>query len=258
MAERCCDERGWIRIVGFGSLLSEKSARRTFPNLRDFSLVAIPGACRVFGHAAPVFFERGMTAPGPPYEYSSLCAEPWVSLQARGALKCASERDFALSLEQAVAAMREGRYIAATAFFIPPEAMKEFEEREPEFSYVSVQPYSMSGDAPSGIPAVMCGRGSDHMVRSRLEKADPAVSWTTMVSRHGIDTIWHHPPDKIFPCRPYLRHCVLASDMLGVKDNFLDTTFLADRLTTIREHLDRNPTLLETVPSPSVARFYTP
>jgi hypothetical protein len=239
-------------------LLSERSARRTFPNLSDFSLVAIPGACRVFGHAAPVFFERGMASAGPPFEFASLCAEPWSSLHERGALKCGSEPDFALSTEHGAAAMREGRYIAATAFFVPPESMKEFEEREPEFSYVRVQPYTMTGFAPSGIPAVMCGRGSDDTVRSRLEQSDGSVSWTTMVSRHGIDTIWHHPPDKIFPCPPYLRHCVLASEILGVKNNFLDTTFLADRRTTIRQHLDRNPALLDTLPSQEAAKFYTP
>jgi hypothetical protein len=255
--DRCRDDRNWVRIIGFGSLLSEKSARRTFPTLRDFTLTAIPGACRVFGHAAPIFFERGIANAGPPYEFSSLCAEPWIPAQERGSLNLGSEGDFALSLEQAKAAIREGRYIAATAFLIPPEAMVEFERREPEFAYVKVQPYALAGDGPCGIPAIMCGRGSDNLLRSRLEGSDSA-SWHSMVTQYGIDTLWHHPPDKILPCRSYLRLCVLAADLLGVKDNFLDTTLLADRQTTVREHLLRHPSLLETVPPEAVAVYYTP
>lgn len=48
-----------ITILGFGSLLSEKSARLTFPHLANFRLGRVgPKYRRVFGHPASIFFQR--------------------------------------------------------------------------------------------------------------------------------------------------------------------------------------------------------
>lgn len=255
ITKQCSDQSGWVRIVGFGSLLSESSARRTFPSLRDFTLVSIPGARRVFAHAAPIFFERGIAKPGPPYEFSSLCAEPW-SLVLDAEKTLGESAHFEVNVGQARDMVETGRYIAATAFFITATAVSRFMEREPEFSYVAVQPYSYDGKQPDGIPAVMCARGSDSLVRARLGHSEAA--WYDLVARHGIDTLWGHDEGKILPCRVYLRLCVLAAEKLGVKDNFLNTTFLADRKTTIREYLTREVTLMTTLPPEEVRKFYTP
>ncbi|WVZ98154.1 hypothetical protein U9M48_043624 [Paspalum notatum var. saurae] len=51
---------GRFSVVGFGSLLSERSARSTFPDLEGFRVAALRGFRRVFAHAAPIFFERGI------------------------------------------------------------------------------------------------------------------------------------------------------------------------------------------------------
>uniref|UniRef100_A0ACD5U3F6 Uncharacterized protein n=1 Tax=Avena sativa TaxID=4498 RepID=A0ACD5U3F6_AVESA len=51
---------GRISVIGFGSLLSERSARSTFPELEGFRVAAPRGFRRVFAHAAPIFFERGI------------------------------------------------------------------------------------------------------------------------------------------------------------------------------------------------------
>ncbi|CAA6661974.1 unnamed protein product [Spirodela intermedia] len=55
---------GYISICGFGSLLSEKSARSTFPELRNFRVAQLRGFRRVFAHTAPTG------------EISSLSVEP--------------------------------------------------------------------------------------------------------------------------------------------------------------------------------------
>lgn len=54
--------------------------------------------------------------------------------------------------------------------------------------------------------------------------------------RYNIHKIWR---DDVFPCRVYLRHCLLAAKSLSdaAYNDFLDHTFLADRKTTIREYL---------------------
>ncbi|XP_028552645.1 uncharacterized protein LOC110104004 isoform X4 [Dendrobium catenatum] len=66
---------GYIYVCGFGSLLSEKSARSTFPNLRNFQAAFLPGFRRVFAHIAPIFYERGI-AKEETKEVSSLSVEP--------------------------------------------------------------------------------------------------------------------------------------------------------------------------------------
>ena len=64
--------------------------------------------------------------------------------------------------------------------------------------------------------------------------------------------------DDILPCRAYLRHCTLAARNLSPEADasFLDNTYLADRCTTIRTHLQRNPAILEELPPPELAARY--
>ena len=40
--------------------MAERSARSTFPELEGFRVAALRGFRRVFAHAAPIFFERGI------------------------------------------------------------------------------------------------------------------------------------------------------------------------------------------------------
>ncbi|XP_031742775.1 uncharacterized protein LOC101211120 isoform X2 [Cucumis sativus] len=65
----------YISVSGFGSLLSVRSARGTFPELINFRVARLNGFRRFFGHVAPIFFERGIAKPETK-EISSLCSEP--------------------------------------------------------------------------------------------------------------------------------------------------------------------------------------
>ncbi|XP_017974212.1 PREDICTED: uncharacterized protein LOC18603560 isoform X2 [Theobroma cacao] len=58
--EKLLSPSGHISICGFGSLLSERSARSTFPNLLNFRVANLNGFRRVFAHVAPIFFDRGI------------------------------------------------------------------------------------------------------------------------------------------------------------------------------------------------------
>lgn len=69
------DASGFISVAGFGSLLSESSARSTFPDLRRFRVGKVKGYRRVFAHTASVFFQRGIARPATG-EISSLSCEP--------------------------------------------------------------------------------------------------------------------------------------------------------------------------------------
>ncbi|PNH05773.1 hypothetical protein TSOC_007925 [Tetrabaena socialis] len=56
-------EDGLMTVAGFGSLLSERSARYTFPELQNFRPGLVHGWRRVFAHTADVFFVRGIARP---------------------------------------------------------------------------------------------------------------------------------------------------------------------------------------------------
>ncbi len=47
-----------ISVAGYGSLLSEASARETVPGLQNFRLVKVPGYRRIFNKVGIVFISR--------------------------------------------------------------------------------------------------------------------------------------------------------------------------------------------------------
>uniref|UniRef100_A0A9I9DNZ7 Uncharacterized protein n=1 Tax=Cucumis melo TaxID=3656 RepID=A0A9I9DNZ7_CUCME len=194
----------YISVCGFGSLLSERSARSTFPDLINFRMARLNGFRRIFGNVAPVFFERGIAKPETK-EISSLCAEP-----------C------------------EGENIIITVFEIKKSEIPAFIQREIEFRFLAVFPETLDGKAYQK-PAVLCSRSTDEEFFQVRCKGNKDIFFHHY-GRHNIDKIWR---DDIFPCRVYLRHCILAAKNLGDEayNNFLDHTFLGDRSTTIREYL---------------------
>ncbi|XP_021907107.1 uncharacterized protein LOC110821542 [Carica papaya] len=195
---------GQISICGFGSLLSERSARSTFPNLLNFRVARLNGFRRVFAHVAPIFFERGIAKPETK-EISSLSVET-----------C------------------EGETLIVTVFEINRSEIPAFMRRELEFRFLAVVPETLNGE-PFTNPAVLCTRYSDEEFFQIRCKGSKELYFQEY-GRYNIDKIWR---DDILPCRVYLRHCVLAAKNLSdaAYDNFLDHTFLGDRQTTIREYL---------------------
>ncbi|XAR57040.1 hypothetical protein NMG60_11025042 [Bertholletia excelsa] len=195
---------GLFSVCGFGSLLSERSARSTFPELINFRVARLNGFRRVFAHSAPVFFERGIANPETK-EISSLSVEP-----------C------------------EGETLIVTVFEIQKSEVPSFMEREHEFRFLAVLPETLDGKSFTS-PAVLCTRFSDEEYFQIRCKGNEGI-YFQRYGKYNIHKIWR---DDILPCRVYLRHCVLAAKSLGeaVYNNFLDHTFLGDRKTTIRQYL---------------------
>ncbi|XP_077218798.1 uncharacterized protein LOC143852989 isoform X2 [Tasmannia lanceolata] len=113
---------GYLSICGFGSLLSERSARSTFPDLRNFRTAKLRGFRRIFCHVAPIFFDRGI-ANEETGEISSLSVEA-----------C------------------EGETLIITVFEIKKSEVPSFIEREHEFRFLAVVPEVMNG-LPFTTPA---------------------------------------------------------------------------------------------------------
>ncbi|KAL7123801.1 hypothetical protein ABFS83_14G006400 [Erythranthe nasuta] len=202
--DRIVSPDGLVSVCGFGSLLSETSARSTFPDLINFRVAKLNGFRRVFAHVAPIFFERGIANPETK-EISSLSVEP-----------CESET------------------LVVTTFEIQRSEIPSFIEREHEFRFLAVTLETFNGLLYT-TPSVLCARYTDEEYFLNRCKGNEETLFQRY-GRYGIHKIWL---DDILPCRVYLRHCVLAAKNLSeaAYENFLDHTFLGDRKTTIREYL---------------------
>ena len=222
--------RSAITILGLGSLLSERSARTTFPDLRNFRCVRIKGFRRIFAHTPSIFVARGI-ANMESLEMASLSAEP-----------C------------------EGASFVMTAFEVDDDGtgMDAFREREEEFE-LSMVPYeALDGKPDSAGPVGMLCKASND--------ADYVKQWGQKrfddeYTSRGISTIWNWSRDSgLRPCPAYLRHCVIASQRLGeaAHQSFLDDTYLVDRKTTIREYIASHPEIMNMrIEDPVLAERYS-
>lgn len=226
------DTDDFITILGFGSLLSERSARTTFPSLKNFRLGRISNYRRVFGHPASIFFQLGIARPES-LEISSLSAE-YVGDQVS---------------------------FICTIFEVPNINMMEggvpsmeFREREEEFDIVTV-PYVDLENGEEKHGGILCTRSSDDAYIARWGKE----RFEKYYGKYGINSIWGWEQNSgLLPCALYLRHCALAAKSLGSAcyDSFLDETFLIDRKTTIRSYLASNPHVMTMEPPAELAVRY--
>lgn len=218
---------GRFTIAGFGSLLSRTSAGLTFPELADFRVGTLPGWRRVFAHTTAVFHQRGVARPTT-REVASLSVEP-----------CASTS------------------IAVALFDVPAndDVAAALLEREHEFAFVAVEVEDGGGTSM----ALACAAWNDADYRRARIQDDAA--WRRRYhgaypdgTPYAIDAVWSDP--DVLPCRPYLRHVVLAARALGVEECVLDNTYLADRVTTVRAHLAADPSIMEEGPPPGLEERY--
>jgi hypothetical protein len=180
---------GRITIVGFGSLLSIRSAECTFPDLSGFRLGVIRGFRRVFAHVAPIFIERGI-ARLETKEMSSVSVEP-----------TGNEKDTLL----------------VSVFEIPLRDLPAFYAREMEFRWLLVPVYTGTGDTycPLAInkEGMLCAMYTDEEYRRDRLKNCPKL-YQEAYGRFGIEKIWRA---DLLPCPVYLRHVVLAAAHLDVR-----------------------------------------
>lgn len=213
------------QIIGFGSLLSPRSARTTFPNLTDFRVVRVEGYRRIFRHPASIFFERGI-ADIDTLRISSLCAEK-----------------------------ADGCGFLATAFQVKNEGGEAFLKREEEFGFDLVL-FKGHKTREMGL-GLMCVASTDS---TYIDRWGESLYQKQYVDRELTGGIWGWDETSgLLPCSVYLRHCYLAAEAQGVEvlNSFLDETFLVDRTTTIRQYLEQNPDVLAVEPPPELVGRYS-
>ncbi|KAL7566993.1 hypothetical protein ACA910_019921 [Epithemia clementina (nom. ined.)] len=225
-----------ITVIGFGSLLSERSARLTFPELTGFRLGRVPRYRRVFAHPASIFFLRKI-ANLETLEISSLSVE-YVSEEYPGFVAAI----FEVPNDNKIL-MQDGKMVPS----------REFLEREEEFEITSVPYVEWDGTKAEG--GIICTKSTDEMYLERWGQEHFQKNYR----QYGIETIWNWPKDSgMRPCALYLRHCYLAAKSMGEDcfNSFLDETFLIDRTTTIRDYMSQNPHVLDTKAPPELLDRY--
>lgn len=203
-----------ISVVGYGSLLSEISARQTVPALQNFRLVRVPGYRRIFNKVGVVFLSRHGAD--------------------QNSLELAS-----CSTEAA-----DGCEIICSQFECSPEDFLELYEREHRFRWIEVETVSvdsLSSDSSQRRGAKTSGRmctGYDDM-GYRLNKCITPAEYELRVGRYYKGALWR---DDILPFPRYLAFCLQAASSQGeeVLNNFLDSSYLADGVTNIRTHLQQS------------------
>jgi hypothetical protein len=217
-------------IIGYGSLLSETSARTTFPNLDNFRFGRIRDYRRVFGHPGSIFFRNGI-ADLPSQQIAAVDAEydhgnPGFVVSA-----------FEIPNEEGGGGEEE------EASGQPSLALQK---REAVYDFCKVPLLSLDG-RPEKKTGWLSIRSTDESYISKWGQE----RFQNQFVRYGLETIWNWPPDSgMLPCAVYLRHCYLAAKSGGLEcfESFLDETFLNDRETTIRWYLEDNPHVLDALP----------
>ena len=189
-----------IQVVGYGSLLSEASARRTAPSLTDFRIVRVHGYVRLFNKASLVWAER-------------LGEEGGLDV----AVLAARERSEASFL--------------GTAFTVDDDDFARLFEREHHYRWVDAACEERDGTRSTGR---MCAEWTEEEYRRQRCASDE--EYERRVGARFDGRLWR---DDIQPCPPYLDLCLDAARAHGaeVEADFLETTFLADGVTTIGEWL---------------------
>ncbi|RTE64968.1 gamma-glutamylcyclotransferase [Amphritea opalescens] len=200
-----------ISVVGYGSLLSERSALQTVPTLQNFRLVRVPGYRRIFNKVGIVFLSRYGADPE--------------------SLELAS-----CSTEAATDS------IICSQFECPVDDFAELYEREHRFRWVEVDtlPLGGTGDQTLLTKGRMCTGYNDSDYR--LNKCITPEDYELRVGRFYAGRLWR---DDIRPFPRYLAFCLQAAESQGAKvlDNFLDSSYLADGVTSIRAYLQQAPEL---------------
>ena len=139
----------------------------------------------------------------------------------------------------------EGESIVVSLFDINADEVPAFIAREEEYRFMAVKPNE------EDVDHVICLASCDEDFIANYGKE----RYFERYGKYGIDRVW---ADDLLPCPVYLRHCVLAAEKLSPEayDSFLDHTYLADRKTTIREHLRAKPEILTTLPPAHLSERY--
>ena len=210
-----------VTILSYGALVSEQSARLTFPALTRFRHVRVKHMRRVFAHPHLFLLSQGLIDPSSNLELASLSAE-----HHQGASFVAVAFEVALDDDQRAAFIaREPEYLITTCPFWTLGSQAATNQAHGD-------DHEDDDDEPEGT-GVICAANRDDDLAEDLSARH----------RGHLPSVWHWPEDSgLLPADVYLRHCLLAMQKAGgaAEHSFLHDTLLADRRTTLSKYLERD------------------
>lgn len=188
-------------VLGYASLLSHISIRRLFPNAQNIIPVEIHGHARCFNSYGTLSIAKGLAQSGDK------------------------------ELAHAAAILRPDSTIYALAFDLDEVDFKTYQRHEFRYDLQGVE--AVSRATGERLDAIMCYEGADHLIDTSLVGVTDIYA---LYAQYGVSAFWH--TDHL-PAEVYLRHCLAAAGDLGAGwvHNFLDTSYIHDRETSLRSYL---------------------
>ncbi|WP_026941733.1 gamma-glutamylcyclotransferase [Hellea balneolensis] len=188
-------------VIGYASLLSPISIKRLFPNARNITPVKIPGHARCFNSYGTLSIAKGLAQSGDK------------------------------ELAHAAAILRPDTTLYALAFELDEADFKTYERHE--FRYDLQEVEATSRVTGGSLSAIICYEGADHLIDTSLVGVSDIYA---LYAQYGVSAFWH---TQHLPADIYLKHCLAAARELGEDwvSNFLDSSFIHDRETSMREYL---------------------
>lgn len=188
-------------VIGYASLLSPISIKRLFPNVGRITPVEIQGHARCFNSYGTLSLNKGL----------------------------ARRED--KNLAHASAILRPNSTLYALAFELDETDFNTYERHEFRYALRSVE--VVSRETGETLKAIICYEGTDHDIDTSLVGVADIYA---LYAQYGVNAFWHtgHLPADI-----YLKHCLASARALGegYVGNFLDTSFIYDRETSMRAFL---------------------
>ena len=189
-------------VIGYASLLSPISIHRLFPNACNITPVKIPGHARCFNSYGTLSIKKGLVKKG--------------------------DKEVA----SAAAILRPGSMIYALAFELGKADFETYRQHEFRYDLQEIEVFSRDTEKP--LKAIICYEGADHLIDTSLVGVADIYA---LYAQHEVRSFWNRPD---LPAKLYLEHCLAAARDLGPDyvGNFLDTSFLHDRETSVRTYLE--------------------
>lgn len=193
-----------ISLFGYGSLISEDSARSTCPNLQNFHHVYAKDVARIFGKVNLQSLLRG-----------------------EGNLET-------MEVSPVILVEKEDALTYGCSFDIPVDEWPAIKAREFDYGEGEITVFDIKTHTPKTVRTFFGLRTDDDIPKN----TEMAKAYWHDTRQHYQGKIYRN---DVLPEPLYLKRCLDAFKQVGIEmyDNFLDQTYLADGKTTIRNYLSK-------------------